>query len=230
MFEKKTTSPLLSSGDIPEWIYPAVESIMVSLKVVDTYTFYHCIRVGEYSRQLAKNLGLTDYQQKIAQFSGLLHDVGKMGIDRAILHKPSKLDVSEFQRMKDHPELSEVIVKPLAVHEFFQQVLPAVRGHHERIDGCGYPDGLSADEIPIIARLILIVDTLDAMGSDRPYRKGMETEIIYKELKKYAGSQFDEQLVKVFIESHKHWSAEKPDLETLRKILPSAKPGTAKAA
>lgn len=217
------TAPLQNSGDIPDWIYPAVESIMVSLKVVDPATFYHCIRVGEYSRQLARSIGLTDYQQKIAQFSGLLHDVGKMGVDRAIIHKPGKLDLNEFQAMKEHPCLSEEIVKPLAVHEFFQQVMPGVRSHHERVDGCGYPDGLTGDEIPLIARLILIVDTLDAMGSDRAYRKGLHIDIIYKELKKFSGSQFDMQLVKVFLESHKHWRSEKPDLETLSKILPAGK-------
>lgn len=221
MFEKRYTSPLVVSGDIPDWVYPAVESIMLSLKVVDSSTFYHCIRVGEYSRQLAKSIGLTDYQQKIAQFSGLLHDVGKMGVHHDIIHKPGKLDHHEFQQMKEHPVLSEDIVKPLAQHEFIQQVLPGVRSHHERVDGCGYPDGLSGEEIPLIARLILVVDTLDAMGEDRAYRKGLPVDVIYKELKKFSGSQFDPQLVKVFLEAHKHWKAEKPDLDTLRKVLPT---------
>lgn len=223
MFEKRQTAPLQNNGDIPEWIYPAVESVMVSLKVVDPLTFFHCVRVGEYSRQLAKSLGLTDYQQKVAQFSGLLHDVGKMGVDRAIIHKPGRLDTAEFQAMKEHPVLSEEIIKPLTAHEFFRHVLPGVRGHHERMDGCGYPDGLAGDEIPLMARLILIVDTLDAMGSDRSYRKGLPIDVIYKELKKFSGSQFDMHLVKTFLEAHPHWAAEKPDLETLTKILPGTK-------
>lgn len=210
----------MASGDIPDWIYPAVESILLSLKVVDSATFHHCLRVGEYSRQLAKSIGLNEYQQKIAQFSGILHDVGKMGVDYSIIHKPGKLDHEEFQKMKEHPVLSEEIVKPLASHEFIQQVLPGVRSHHERVDGCGYPDGLSGDEIPLVARLILVVDTLDAMGSDRAYRKGLPLEMIYKELKKFSGSQFDEQLVRTFLEAHPFWSKEKPDLETIQKLLP----------
>ena len=121
--------------------------------------------------------------------------------------------------------IAEHVVETIAwtVHEFFRHVLPGVRGHHERMDGCGYPDGLAADEIPLMARLILIVDTLDAMGSDRSYRKGLPIDVIYKELTKFSGSQFDMHLVKTFLEAHPHWVNEKPDLETLNKVLPGSK-------
>lgn len=222
MFSKRVYSPLLSSGDIPEWAYSAVESILTSLKVVDPETYAHCVRVGEHSRKLAKFAGLNEYQQKVAQFSGLLHDVGKMGVDLAITHKPGKLEASEYELMKAHPCLSEEIVRPLAHHEFFQQILPAVRGHHERLDGQGYPDQLHGEDVPLVSRVILIVDTLDAMGQDRAYRKGLPIDVIYRELQKFAGTQFDKSLVKTFLESHVHWDKEKTDQETIQRITPKA--------
>lgn len=207
-------------GDIPEWAYSSTESILASLKAVDPMTFFHCLRVGEYSLRLARAAGLGVYQQKVAQFAGLLHDVGKMGIDAAIVHKPGKLDNDEYEKMKSHSLLSEEIVKPLATHEFFAHVLPAVRGHHERIDGQGYPDKLVGEEIPLVSRIILVVDTLDAMAQDRPYRKGLPMDVIYKELRKFSGSQFDLQFVRIFLDSHKYWEKEANDQETLAKVAP----------
>lgn len=222
MFSKRVYSPLLSSGDIPEWAYSAVESVLRSLKVADPDTYAHCLRVGEHSRKLAKFAGLNEYQQRVSQFAGMLHDVGKMGVDLAITHKPGKLDAAEYETMKSHPILSEEIIKPLAHHEFFQQILPAVRGHHERIDGTGYPDKRHGEDVPIVSRVILIVDTLDAMGQDRAYRKGLPIDVIYRELEKFAGTQFDQALVKIFLEAHPYWSQEKVDEETLRRVAPKA--------
>lgn len=178
---------------------------MEALKKSDPETYFHCLRVGEYSRLLAKSAGLSEYQQKVAEFSGMLHDVGKMGVGVAITHKPGKLTDVEYTKMQDHPVFSEEIVKPLIQHEFFRQVVPAVRGHHERVDGKGYPDKLCGEEIPLVSRVILIVDTLDAMGQDRAYRKGMPLDQIYKEIEKFSGTQFDKALAKIFLESHKHW-------------------------
>ena len=223
MFVKRLYSPLLASGDVPEWAYAAVESILTSLKVSDFETYTHCIRVGENARKLAKFAGLTEYQTKVAQFAGLLHDVGKMGVDAAIIHKPGKLEADEYEKMKSHAALSEEIVRPLATHEFFQQILPAVRGHHERVDGTGYPDHLHGEDVPLVSRVILIVDTLDAMAQDRAYRKGLPLEVIYKELARFSGTQFDSALVKIFLDAHQnHWSSEKIDQETLRRIRPKA--------
>jgi len=206
-------------GDIPSWAYSAVGSILESLKKVDPETLYHCLRVGEYSRLLAKSAGLSEYQQKIAEFSGILHDVGKMGIPLDITHKPGKLDDHEYETMKSHPVYSEEIIQPLGIHEFFRQVIPAVRGHHERVDGKGYPDKLSGEEIPVLSRVILIVDTLDAMKETRAYRKGLPTEVVYKEIEKYKGTQFDPVLAKIFLECHKHWEKEKPDQETIHQLI-----------
>lgn len=212
---------LLSHGDIPDWAFSSTESILAALKAIDPTTFYHCLRVGDYSRRLARAVGLPSYQQKLAQFAGLLHDVGKMGVDQLIIHKPGKLTDPEYTAMKSHSALSEEIVRPLGHHDFFAQVLPAVRGHHERIDGKGYPDQLSGEEIPFLARLILVVDTLDAMSHDRSYRKGLPIEAVYKEIRRCAGSQFDMGLVRIFLESHPYWQRESTDQDTLARVAPA---------
>ncbi|MFN7728389.1 MAG: HD-GYP domain-containing protein [Bdellovibrio sp.] len=223
MFAKRVYSPLLASGDIPDWAFSAVESILTSLKVADPETYSHCLRVGEHARKLAKFAGLSEYQQRVAQFSGLLHDVGKMGVDLAITHKPGKLTDAEYEMMKAHPELSEAIIQPMAHHEFFQQILPAVRGHHERVDGHGYPDKLHGEVVPLISRVILIVDTLDAMGQNRAYRKGLPIDVIYKELERFSGTQFDSALVRIFLDAHqRHWERESTDLETIRRVTTKA--------
>ena len=219
MSANKNTNLNVVWGDIPAWAYGAVGSVMESLKKVDPETFHHCLRVGEYSRLLAKAAGLSEYKQKLAEFSGILHDVGKMGISLSITHKPGRLDPSEYEIMKAHSAYSEEIISPLATHDFFRQVLPIVRSHHERIDGEGYPDNLHGEEIPVLSRVILIVDTLDAMGQDRAYRKGLPVDVIYKELQKFAGTQFDSALVKIFLGAHDSWRHEKPDKETLHHLI-----------
>lgn len=206
-------------GDIPNWIYDSSSSLMQALKVVDPQTYAHCCRVGELSRRLAKDLGLNEYEQKVAEFSGLFHDIGKIGIDKAIIHKPGKLDQAEYEIMKKHSELSETIIKPFAHHSFFQNMLPSVRGHHERMDGNGYPDKLGGDKIPLFARIILVVDTYDAMTNTRSYRDGLADEVCYKELIRCSGTQFDMHIVKEFIAAHKTWGLGTTDKEAENLLI-----------
>jgi HD-GYP domain-containing protein (c-di-GMP phosphodiesterase class II) len=148
----------------------------------------------------------------------MLHDVGKSSIDHSILYKPGRLDDAEMAKMQQHAEDSERQISVYSHNEFYRQVIPAVRGHHERLDGRGYPDKLHGEDVPLISRIILIVDTLDAMSQDRPYRKGLPIEVVYQELKKFAGTQFDAQLVNIFLECHESWAAEQRDLETVEKV------------
>ncbi|MFM6927502.1 MAG: HD-GYP domain-containing protein [Bdellovibrio sp.] len=209
-------------GDIPAWAYEAAQALMQSLKIVDPVTYAHCCRVGEMSRKLARDAGLNEYQQKLAEFAGLFHDIGKMGVSQDIIAKPGKLDPRELAIMKSHPVMSEEIVQPLAKHDFFANILPGIRGHHERVDGTGYPDKILGDEINILARVILVVDTYDAMSQTRAYRKGLPDEVVYEELKRCAGTQFDSQLVKIFLQAHPKWIGQQVDKETdhllIRKI------------
>lgn len=209
---------LSQKKDVPSSAYETAKTLLQSLKIVDPLTFYHCCRVGEFSRKLARDAGLEDYQQKVAEFAGLFHDVGKIGIPQLVLHKPSKLDPVEFDLVKKHAELSEQIVQVLSEDPFFKDLLPPVRSHHERIDGNGYPDGLAGDQVPLIARVILVVDTYDAMTQSRSYRKGLAPEVAYAELSKFSGLQFDAQLVKIFLQAHPLWEHE-TEPETKAKIL-----------
>jgi putative nucleotidyltransferase with HDIG domain len=209
----------MSWGNIPDWSYSSVKALLEALKSVDPSTYHHCMRVGEYCRKLARDAGLNEYEQKVAEFSGMLHDIGKIGIERSVLLKPGKLDAHELDIIRNHSTISAEIVQPLAHHAFFGEVVPNVRAHHERIDGEGYPDKLIGDEIPLVARIILVVDTYDAMSEDRIYRKGLPDEIIYSELKRCAGTQFDPQLVKMFLAAHKTWKNEKSDGATVHHII-----------
>lgn len=207
-----------SWGDVPDWSYESIRALLEALKAVEPSTYYHCLRVGEYSRKLAKSAGLNEYQQKVAEFSGMLHDIGKIGIERNVLLKPGKLDPHELDIMRNHSVISETIIKPFEHSEIFREILPAVRGHHERMDGEGYPDKLIGEDIPVVARVILVVDTYDAMSENRIYRKGLPDDIIYAELKRCAGTQFDPQLVKTFLQAHESWQHEESDGATIHYI------------
>lgn len=205
-------------GDIPDWAYDSVHSLLQALNSVEPTTYQHCLRVGEYCKKLSLDAGLNEFEQKVAEFSGLLHDIGKIGIEKEILLKPSKLDPREQDIMRNHSVISEQIIKPLSAHPFFKQILPAVRGHHERLDGEGYPDKLAGEEIPLISRIILVVDTYDAMAENRVYRKGLPDDIIYSEIKRCTGTQFDPQIAKTFLENHARWKTT-TDKETLNRII-----------
>jgi putative nucleotidyltransferase with HDIG domain len=205
-------------GNIPDLAYDSVKSLLQALKTCEPSTYEHCLRVGEYSRRLARDMGLNEYEQKLAEFSGMLHDIGKIGVDKSILLKPGRLDPIELDIMRNHSIMSEAIIKPFANHPFFAQILPAVRGHHERMDGEGYPDKIMGDEIPLMSRIILTVDTFDAMGENRAYRKGLPEDIIFAELRRCSGSQFDPQIVKIFLESQPFWKNE-TDNDTSHLII-----------
>ncbi len=208
-----------SWGNIPEWAYDTARALMQALNVVDPLTYNHCCRVGEMARKLARDAGLNEYEQKIAEFSGLFHDIGKIGISQEIIAKPGKLDPKELDIMRNHPVLSEEIIKHLSANPFFKELLPGIRGHHERFDGEGYPDKIIGERIPLLARVILIVDTYDAMSETRAYRKGLPDDIVYSELKRCSGTQFDSQLVRIFLQTHKNWKHQPAEAETANKLI-----------
>ena len=222
----------LSVSNLTDWTYDSVKSILETLRIVDDSTYEHCLRVGEICRKLARDLGLNEIQQKSAHFAGILHDVGKIGISSEILHKPSRLTDEEYETMKNHSCLSEQIVAPLAnQNEFIQQILSGIRGHHERMDGAGYPDCLIGDAIPLYARIIFVSDTYDAMKNSRAYRNGLDNETVYAELKRCAGTQFDFQIVKTFLQAHPTWDHEKDiDREVLQRIALPTVPSRKKSA
>lgn len=191
--------------DIPTWSLDVAKTIMETVRVKDPATYEHCIRVSRGSRLLARAAGLDEHDQKIVEFAGLFHDIGKIGVPDDILLKPAKLTEEEFAVMKSHPEKSVQILMPLAHIEFYKRLLPGVLHHHERYDGRGYPANIEGDAIPLASRMILVADTYDAMTADRAYRRGLAPEVAYKELADFAGRQFDPHLVKIFLEAHPRW-------------------------
>lgn len=183
------------------------QSLWEALAAHDRLTADHCKRVSEASYLLAKAGGLSETDAIEAKYAGLMHDLGKIGIPEAILNKPAKLDPFEAKRMMGHPAWGEHILRPFAHLPLIAAILPAVRSHHERFDGAGYPDGLSGENIPLIGRIIAIVDTVDAMTQNRAYRKGLPLEVAYAEIARCSGTQFDPKWAAIYLES-KNYSVE----------------------
>jgi len=202
-------------GFIPQDEMVMVNQLLDDLKTHDEATYSHCLRVSQLCRFLAEAAGLSPEQQTLAQFAGLLHDVGKTQTNGAVLNKPARLNDNEFREMKQHPVASAELLEPLAENPFFRDVQSAVLHHHERVDGNGYPNALLGDQIPLISRLILIVDTVDAMTQDRPYRKGLPMEVAYRELERCAGTQFDAEFTEIFIAAHRQLHA----IDQFNKVL-----------
>lgn len=174
----------------------AVKTMLRALDAKDNYTYGHSLRVAYYSLALGKEYGLSDEELYDLEMAALFHDIGKIGVPDSVLLKPSRLEEEEFAQMKKHPSLSYEILQDF---EVFKEVAFFAKHHHERYDGRGYPDNLKGEDIPLFSRIILIADTFDAMTSTRPYRKGLPYEVAFNELKEFAGSQFDPNLVPYFI-------------------------------
>lgn len=178
----------------------AARTILKALDAKDNYTFGHSMRVAYFSLVAGREANLSADELYELELSAIFHDIGKIGTPDSILNKPSRLSEDEFLIMKKHPEYSHDILKEF---KFFEKVAENVKLHHERYDGKGYPLGLKGEDIPIAARIILIADTFDAMTSNRTYRKGFKYEIAFDELIQFSGTQFDPNLVTLFIEGMK---------------------------
>lgn len=194
-------------GDIPDGIEIVTKTLLAALRERDPYTYGHCRRVSRNARLLAKAAGLRPADQQVVEFASLFHDLGKIAIPDRVLMKPGKLTPEEEAIIRIHPVKSVEILEPLTVHPFFQSLIPGILYHHERIDGRGYPEGVKGDKIPLHARIILIADTFDALVTTRPYRRGKGFEFAYKELERFAGRQFDGELVKIFLKAHPNWGS-----------------------
>lgn len=177
--------------------FETIKSLAQALETRDAYTRGHSERVTEYSLLLAQKANVDRKHMDILQYAGLLHDIGKIGVADAILLKPEKLSADDFMLIQDHTQLGDAILSPL---RFLHDAQDIVRYHHERWDGTGYPEGLSGKKIPLLARIIAIADSFDAMTSDRPYRKAMPIAAAIEEIKAGAGTQFDPELAGLFIE------------------------------
>lgn len=173
-----------------------VTALAQAVEMRDTYTGNHTQRVTAYSLLLAEEIGLPEDQKRQLRVATLLHDIGKIAIDDQILRKPGRLSDPEFAQMRTHVVRGSEIIQMIPGLAW---ALPVVRGHHERYDGRGYPDGLKGESIPLTARIVAVADAFDAMTSDRPYRPGMPTARAFTELQTCAGTHFDPDCVAAFL-------------------------------
>lgn len=194
-----------------------VHALLRCLEERDPYTYGHSMRVMEYAMMIGRGAKLKESDIRNLELSAMFHDIGKVGIPDCVLLKPGRLDPAEQKIIQEHPVKSGEII---GLIDAFKNVVPGVRHHHERMDGEGYPDKLSGDQIPLSSRIILVADTFDAMTSTRPYRKALSVEIAYAELERYSGSQFDPEFVKVFLQEHKRLTGGKQPEEL---VIPAAK-------
>ena len=160
------------------------------------YTSGHSLRVSRYAVCIGRKLGLSAEELKDIELTGILHDIGKIGVPESILWKPGRLDPDEQQIMAQHPLKSAQMIEEI---EQFERVRLWVRHHHEHLDGSGYPDNLVGEDIPFGSRIILVADAYDAMTSDRPYRKSIGFERATSELRKYTDKQFDADMVEALL-------------------------------
>ena len=170
----------------------SIRMLAAAIDEKDPYTRGHSDRVAKYSVMIGQQLGLSSEELDKLRISALLHDVGKIGVDDRVLKKPGALTAEEFQIMKQHPSKGANIMRPVAQ---LKEMLPGIELHHEHVDGKGYPYGLKEHDIPLMARIIAVSDTLDAMTTNRPYQSAKEIDDALQVIRKLAGSKFDPKVV-----------------------------------
>jgi len=184
-----------------------VYTLMHAMEARDKYTEGHSKRVCEISSEIARELKYRDSKIERIRIASLLHDVGKIGIDDNILNKPGSLTKEEYEVIKSHPEIGYNILKDI---KHLEDILPVIRNHHERYDGKGYPDGKDGDDLNLDVFIVQLADSIDAMATDRPYRKALNEEEIVSEINKFKGSQFHPKVVDIYLkllEKHKEQKA-----------------------
>jgi putative nucleotidyltransferase with HDIG domain len=169
--------------------------LIATLDARDRYTAGHSAAVAIYARDIAERMGMDPVQQELAHLCGLVHDIGKIGLPAGLLEKPGALTLDERREMQRHSEIGERI---LANVDTYAEIASIVRHHHERVDGQGYPDGLSGTDIPLLSRIIAVADAYNAMTSDRPYRDAMPSRVARLRLAQAVETQFDTSIVAAF--------------------------------
>jgi len=166
------------------------------LDLKDLNTGVHSTRLAEWGMRVGQELGLEETELQNLEVAALLHDIGKVGIPDAILRKPGRLDPEEYALMKKHPEYGWAVLRMLPG---FERAALDILHHHESFDGKGYPAGLKETEIPVVSRIVCVIDAFDAMVSSRPYRKGLPFQEAVRRLNEASGTQFDPVVVQSFL-------------------------------
>ncbi len=178
--------------DMRKNYFETMNVLVRAIEASDPYTSGHSVRVSAYSEAIAKQIGLPQSKIDLIKSAALLHDIGKIGIDKNILNKTGKLERDEFETIKSHPEIGAAIIADLS---YLSNISDIIRHHHERNDGKGYPDGLCHDSIPLETSILTIADSFDAMTTNRPYRKSLSLEAALSEIKLNSGTQFNPDIV-----------------------------------
>ena len=176
--------------------FDILDAMVTAVDNKDSYTRQHSEDVTEYALWIAEELNVTEETYSAIQIGGLLHDVGKISVPDDILRKPGRLTSEEYDLLKRHAWLGAMIVSAIPGME---DIVSAVRSHHERWDGKGYPDGTAGEETPFLGRVLAVADAFSAMTTSRPYRKGMDWELAFVEIEKHQGAQFDPMLAEAFL-------------------------------
>jgi putative two-component system response regulator len=174
----------------------SVKILAEAIDAKDPYTRGHSDRVKRMSLKIAYQLGFAEDRLESLEYGALLHDIGKIGIRDEVLQKPGVLSPEEYQHIQEHPLIGVKIVEGI---DFFKDMIPVIRHHHEHFDGSGYPDGLAGEAIPLEARIIFVPDAFDAMSTLRPHRGAMPLEDVLMELDKAKSKQFDPQVLEIFL-------------------------------
>jgi len=182
------------AGEIADLHLRTIEALALAIDAKDHTTHDHLDRVRAYAVEIGKQMGLSELELEALRAAALLHDIGKLAVPEHIINKPGRLTPEEFEKMKIHPCVGGQILQRVS---FPYPVVPIVRAHHERWDGTGYPDGLSGEQIPVGARILAAVDCLDALISDRQYRRAISMEAAMAEIVRHSGSHFDPRVVEI---------------------------------
>jgi HD-GYP domain-containing protein (c-di-GMP phosphodiesterase class II) len=182
--------------ELKDLLVGLTRSLTAALDAKDSYTYGHSERVARIAVELGRELGLQEDELGDIYLTGLLHDVGKIGVRDAVLTKRGPLTPEEFEHVKQHVTIGYAILSDLRP---IRNLLPGVLYHHERVDGSGYPDGLAGDAIPLLARILAVADAYDAMSTTRPYREAIPCRKVEEILVQGAGTQWDKQVVDAFL-------------------------------
>jgi len=196
-FASNSYARIRTSSKLEEHYTKTIEALTSALEARDPYTQAHTGRIRDLSAAIALAMRVPRHVRDAVHLGALLHDVGKIGISDAILHKPGPLSEAEWEVMRRHPEIGVRVLRGI---EFLEPALEVVLHHHERWDGRGYPTGLRGEDIPLSARIVAVCDSFDAMTSDRPYRKAMEVDQALNELASVAGTQLDPRCALLLVE------------------------------
>jgi HD-GYP domain-containing protein (c-di-GMP phosphodiesterase class II) len=179
-----------------ELFLETIRTLAAAIDAKDPYTRGHSERVSSYSMAISRHLALSQDEVFRVHIAAILHDVGKLGIRESILNKPGGLSDDEFEIMRQHPAIGAQIMSPIRM---LKDIIPGIRNHHETWDGKGYPDRLKGDEIPMVARIIGVADTFDAMTTTRPYQQAMTLEYVLAKMRSMSGSRFDPNVIDAFM-------------------------------